>query len=401
MTSPQHRTSLSSRERNRIHARRTRQRKKFQMEILRDRADSLKQEQIVLKQAINEKNTANILVGLFGQASASAQLQDDPLVEELLQRPPGEIPDSNSISELPRLILPGQHASTKVKVEAQQKMLSGSSSSIDADNSDDGIDYELLGKDRSKCTAKELDQIRRERNRMHAKRTRDRKRLFMDEMSEVCRKLADENDVLRAHLRSIDPDGIHSESTTHFMTNALLNQVHPLGKRCRISDETASLHSNAESCLKLAESVPPRLLDCGHDTMQLDMSLSSNVSFVPSPNGSNIAKVQNCDQIHNLLRAAVSFAEQEHATSSSLYASGSSSPNMVSVVDTQDLVSPLENDDHSSSLGGNNQQILNLSSNTYYGRHLENPSTQLGVSISIPAAMTLRCSSEGRAIVEC
>ena len=42
---------------------------------------------------------------------------------------------------------------------------------------DDGIDYALLSRDRNKCTQAELDQIRRERNRMHAKRTRDRKKV--------------------------------------------------------------------------------------------------------------------------------------------------------------------------------------------------------------------------------
>merc|ERR1712232_867626 len=69
---------------------------------------------------------------------------------------------------------------------------------------DDGIDYELLGKDRSKCTPEELDQIRRERNRMHAKRTRDRKRLFMEEMAEMCKVLEDENHLLQQHLNELN-----------------------------------------------------------------------------------------------------------------------------------------------------------------------------------------------------
>jgi hypothetical protein len=47
---------------------------------------------------------------------------------------------------------------------------------------DDGIDYALLSRDRNKCTPAELDQIRRERNRMHAKRTRDRKKIFVEEV---------------------------------------------------------------------------------------------------------------------------------------------------------------------------------------------------------------------------
>ena len=41
---------------------------------------------------------------------------------------------------------------------------------------DDAIDYDLLSKDRGQCTPAELDQIRRERNRLHSRRSRERKR---------------------------------------------------------------------------------------------------------------------------------------------------------------------------------------------------------------------------------
>jgi hypothetical protein len=193
-----YRTTVASRERNRIHARKTRQRKKDQMQNLQGRADELKEEQIHLRQRINEKHTASILIGLFSKDSQAQESDDDPLIEELLRRPVEEIPAADKISELPALILPGQHASTKVKATSAVAKKS--------ELPDDGIDYDLLGKDRSKCTPKELDQIRRERNRMHAKRTRDRKRLFMEEMAEMCRKLEEENDLLHSHLEIIDPE---------------------------------------------------------------------------------------------------------------------------------------------------------------------------------------------------
>jgi hypothetical protein len=191
------RTSTSSRERNRIHARKTRQRKKEQMQLLQQRADELKQEQMRLKQLINEKNTASILIGLLAKKQAAGESAEDPRVEALLRRPVQEIPDMSKLPELPALILPGQHASRKARAEAK---------SCSSDVPNDGIDYDLLGKDRSKCTPEELDQIRRERNRMHAKRTRDRKRKFLDEMGEMCRQLEEENDLLRDHLKHIDPD---------------------------------------------------------------------------------------------------------------------------------------------------------------------------------------------------
>jgi hypothetical protein len=167
------------------------------MQTLQSRAEELKEEQLKLKQLINEKNTANILVGLFSKSEVEqAKTETDPEVEELLQRPSEEIPDATKISELPSLILPGHHASKKLKACAIEKQ----------DLNDDGIDYDLLSKDRSQCSPEELDRIRRERNRMHAKRTRDRKRLFMEEMAEVCRILEDENDLLRSHLALIDPE---------------------------------------------------------------------------------------------------------------------------------------------------------------------------------------------------
>ena len=197
-----------SRERNRIHARKTRQRKKEQMQNLQTRADELKAEQIRLKQTINEKATASILLGLFSKDSKS-EACEDPKVEKLLRRSVEEIPDASKLPELPALILPGQHNSKKHKASE----LIATKDELP----NDGIDYNLLGKDRSKCTPAELDQIRRERNRMHAKRTRDRKRLFMEEMADMCNTLEEENALLQRHLdglngiKSSDKD---SETTT-------------------------------------------------------------------------------------------------------------------------------------------------------------------------------------------
>jgi hypothetical protein len=202
-----YRTTVASRERNRVHARKTRMRKKEQMQNLQGQADELKEEQIRLKQIINEKHTANILVGLFSKNSQPKDTEEsndyeDPRIEKLLRRPVEEIPAADKIPELPALILPGQHASTKVNFKATSAVAKKNGHEL----SYDGIDYDLLGKDRSKCSPEELDQIRRERNRMHAKRTRDRKRLFMDEMAEMCRTLGEENDLLYSHLEIIDPE---------------------------------------------------------------------------------------------------------------------------------------------------------------------------------------------------
>lgn len=216
-----YRTSVFSRERNRMHARKTRQRKKEHMQKLQNRADELKLEQIRLKQCINEKNTANILVGLFqtGEDSPAADGNDDtetvvsmdPQVEVLLKRPTEEIPDASKIPELPALILPGQHTKRKSTSsngdgasEDNTPTADGEGATVPEGEQEDGIDYVLLGKDRGSCTPAELDQIRRERNRMHAKRTRDRKRIFMEEMETMIKQLEDENALLLGHIDKLN-----------------------------------------------------------------------------------------------------------------------------------------------------------------------------------------------------
>ncbi|KAG7352051.1 bZIP transcription factor [Nitzschia inconspicua] len=183
-----------SRERNRVHARKTRQRKKEQMQSLQTKAEQLKKEQVQLKTAINEKNTANILCALFATDKADSK-SEDPRVEALLRRPTADIPDPSKLTGLQPLILPSgsTHSKKNSKVASVPSLQN-------EELPDDGIDYELLGKDRTKCTPAELDRIRRERNRMHAKRTRDRKRHFMEEMTDMCKSLESENILLRHHL---------------------------------------------------------------------------------------------------------------------------------------------------------------------------------------------------------
>lgn len=182
-----------------MHARKTRQRKKEHMQLLQNRAEDLKNEQIRLKQVINEKNTASILAGMFSTKGVvePSEIIVNSKVEELLRRPSDEIPDVSRIAELPALILPGQHS--KRRISGQSAEHEGQKLSQEQ-YPDDGIDYELLGKDRSKCTAGELDKIRKERNRMHAKRTRDRKRIFMEEMEDIIRQLENENKLLQDYI---------------------------------------------------------------------------------------------------------------------------------------------------------------------------------------------------------
>jgi len=189
-----------SRERNKIHARRTRQRKKEHMQNLEKKTIDLKEKQRSLKLLINEKNTASILMAMFS-TEVPLELKNavtDSRIEYLLKRPTEGIPDASKIPELPTLVLPGHHNNRKREFSSfADKETNGKGHGYP----DDGIDYDLLAKDRSKCTSTELDKIRRERNRMHAKRTRERKKRFMDEMEGILKQLSDENELLSDHLR--------------------------------------------------------------------------------------------------------------------------------------------------------------------------------------------------------
>jgi len=249
-----------SRERNRMHARKTRQRKKEHMQNLQGRADELKEEQIRLRQTINEKNTASILVGLFSINEQKPNAVEDPTIENLLRRPTEEIPDSSRIPELPALILPGQHNSKRLK----SSVVSPEKGPVTSENTqlpDDGIDYELLGKDRSKCTPAELDQIRRERNRMHAKRTRDRKRLFMEEMEEIIKKLEQENALLQKHLENLGGDDSLGTSVPQTVSRSTIEDEEAerkgKGEQRSVGDQINSLLAAAGAFEQLADGTAP------------------------------------------------------------------------------------------------------------------------------------------------
>jgi hypothetical protein len=66
-----------------------------------------------------------------------------------------------------------------------------------ADSDGLDVDLDLLAKDKSTCTTAELEMIRRERNRMHAKKTRMRKKKMIQEMEAVSTP--------RSHAHTINP----------------------------------------------------------------------------------------------------------------------------------------------------------------------------------------------------
>lgn len=286
-----------SRERNRMHARKTRQRKKEHINILQERAEELKNDQIRLKLSINEKNTANILLGMFTTSDDKESCGEgtgavDSKVEELLTRPVEEIPDASKIPELPALILPGQHSGKKGSAPAPDAA-DKSFDAPDADFPNDGIDYDLLGKDRAQCTPAELDKIRRERNRMHAKRTRDRKRIFMEEMEDMIKLLVTENEVLQNHLNSLNGEhGGSSSSGTPSLSSPSIHPATPTAPPPPALDEVAFPPETPVSVPVTTTTPPP--------------SSQSSKSCLSSEDQTHAQRI-TVDQIKSLLAAAGTY----------------------------------------------------------------------------------------------
>ncbi len=250
-----------------MHARKTRQRKKEQMKTLEIQVEELKNRQIQLKLLIEEKNTANILVELYKKCEEDgAESSTDPFVEELLKRSSEDIPDASKIPELPALILPGQHSHKRKVQEGGVDVIQ--------EYPDDGIDYKLLSKDRSTCSQEELDKIRRERNRMHAKRTRDRKRIFMEEMENMIKQLEGENKLLQRHLETISDSRGDSQVQPHGQAPSHV----PLQSEGKILPQTEEKTANGSDTPVLGSS-PALEASANTPTMDaLEVSLLERVS---------------------------------------------------------------------------------------------------------------------------
>lgn len=311
-----------SRERNRMHARKTRQRKKEHMQKLQNRADELKLEQIRLKQAINEKNTASILVGLFqtgdgdGVEDNDDGLSTDPKVEMLLKRSSEDIPDASKIPELPALILPGQHNGKRKSADGEGDDGDGEiMPNAPEELQEDGIDYVLLGKDRSSCTPAELDQIRRERNRMHAKRTRDRKRIFMEEMEVMIKQLEDENVLLQGYIQKLNANESPTEGDAPVFPQPITPELRPMqapssfaaadNKNCENNDATSQTKGDflnqIESLLAAAGSFQKKSVECETNAISC---AESDVTASTSHSDHNSLGEEEDDQIsHQLSRS--------------------------------------------------------------------------------------------------
>jgi len=167
-----------SRERNRVHAKKTRQRKKMMMEALSSRIEDLKNEFSKLRQIVDERYTAYILLVMAG-----ANEKGDGA-----SMPGGSKTDAAATG-------------SKLASASLAEILGPNHSHAEEDEDLDEAPQKRTRR-RGKYTPAEREHIRRERNRMHAKRTRDRKKLFLEESQQTIARMEGENARLREFLKN-------------------------------------------------------------------------------------------------------------------------------------------------------------------------------------------------------
>lgn len=174
-----------SRERNREHAKNTRIRKKNHVDTMVSRLDELRCEGHRLQQMLDERNTASILLKL----GASGPIEFDyeyqfPTEQELFKEDLVETLRNSVYSEVTNFPgdLPPERTSSP--------QLSQDDSSFDSFEYKFGFDHE--------------NDLRKQRNRMHAKLSRDRRKLFAEKLSDAVQRLETQNSILSKRLDSYD-----------------------------------------------------------------------------------------------------------------------------------------------------------------------------------------------------
>lgn len=214
-----------SRERNREHARRTRLRKKAQLEALQSKVKGLKAESEVLKQSLEECSLASILVGLSHKADKTEDTVTKSLInvasatdscakeaEEIVQLSGGKrkrfiVPDMADKS--------ASNEPLKLKINGKITLIGGGRTHINWKtgqySDENGVQKQLTQNqlESLRCVRSGLPYTlrpmthllhhyfptiyRRERNRMHAKMTRDRKKNFIATIEKTIDELESNN----------------------------------------------------------------------------------------------------------------------------------------------------------------------------------------------------------------
>ncbi|KAL4140429.1 hypothetical protein KRP22_005092 [Phytophthora ramorum] len=189
-----------SRERNRLHAQRTRIRKRELLESLKERIDALQDEYELLRQAYDFHATAVCLLRL-------GNVVDLPCVHKLEQVGVDATEDRDEDGQL------CEGATHDSDVDADHE------DAHDHDKNCAGLDkegacsclgtevnangkrpYSATASNMLVCSKEERERVRRERNRLHARRARLRKKLVLEKSQQAVHDLRERNDRLRSRL---------------------------------------------------------------------------------------------------------------------------------------------------------------------------------------------------------
>jgi len=209
-----------SRERNRMHARNTRQRKKDQVSFLRKKIEDLKKEQSHLKQTLNDRKTASTLLAMSASPegsftnlidiATSSPCEDDPLTTTSATSYDSVIGPTGREREAKKTDPSGKKITSILEAAEVVGLPEVKFEEGEENEYEDDVPYgetvltpEILKKEKEHCTPFELEQIRREKNRMHAKKTRARKKIYLEELEMNAATLEDENLQLKQSIQKI------------------------------------------------------------------------------------------------------------------------------------------------------------------------------------------------------
>lgn len=213
-----------NRERNRLHARKTRQRKKQHVQELQLKIWGLRQERQRLLQLSTEHHTAGVLLALSCSPNRCIQGRVGGASDSSTRTPQAVAPvpgrDWNRELALHEETLHkitkefesmdgGQHAGE----EGCGGVLDDSSTGRRSVGGSIGKGGDSSRGAASRGTLADRTALRRERNRMHAKRTRNRKKLFVEACSVMIDKMV--SDVLILNVYSLNYRYVEFEIETH------------------------------------------------------------------------------------------------------------------------------------------------------------------------------------------
>lgn len=196
-----------NRERNRLHARKTRQRKKQHVQELQLKIWGLRQERQRLLQLFTEHRTAGVLLALSCSPKQCIQRSGSSSQESLRLPPALKLPKTAATAASGSSCGRDWNREVAYHEEALRKITQEFESMDGSQQTGEEDETGIIGRGRAqssssssggggkggsrgvKGTLADRTALRRERNRMHAKRTRNRKKLFVEACSVMIDKM--------------------------------------------------------------------------------------------------------------------------------------------------------------------------------------------------------------------